>query len=510
MGDIAASNKRIAKNTMMLYFRMMLIMIVSLYTSRIVLKTLGVEDYGIYNVVGGVVTMLSFLNSSLTSATQRYINYEIGKNDEAAINKVFSMSFISFSLLAVIVVIVAETLGLWFVYNKLVIPPDRLNAALWVYHFSIMTFAVNMLVVPYTATIIANERMSVYAYVSIIEIFLKLGIVFLLSVIQFDKLILYAILMFTVTCIVTLIYRIYCIKNFKECQIKWIWDSELLKKLFSFSGWMLAGTASHILSTQGVNILINMFFGPAFNAARAVAMQVHTAVYSLSQNFMTAVKPQIVKSYAQNDLRYMYRLVFTSSKLCFYLLLILSLPLISEADFVLNLWLKEVPEYAVVFTQLVLISLLLEAVYTPIGYVSQAADKTCGYQLSISACFIMVFILTIIAYLIKLPVYTTFLISIIIDIIGLFVRLIVLKITVNFPFKHFCKQVVLPSTCIIVVSFALIFLIKVFTGETVLWHLLIMIFAIIIPLILIWVFGLENKERQLIINTLKIHYDKNK
>ena len=509
MTDTAVNNNRIAKNTLMLYVRMFLIMLVSLYTSRIVLKELGVEDYGIYNVVGGIVTMLSFLNSSLSTATQRYLNYEMGKNNRMALNKVFSMSFISFAILALIAIIIAETVGLWFVYNKLVIPPHRIDAALWVYHLSVMTFAVNMLAIPYTASIVANEKMSVYAYVSIIEVVLKLALVFLLVKISTDKLILYSIMMFAVTCVITSIYRGYCIKKIEECHLKWIWDIKLLRKLFSFSGWMLLGTTSQLISTQGVNILINMFFGPALNTARAVAMQVNTAVYSFSQNFMTAVRPQIIKSYAKGEMRYMYRLVFTSSKLCFYLMFILSLPLILETNFVLNLWLKDVPDFAVLFTRLVLIDLLLHATYTSISYVSQAADATREFQLSISICFLMIFVVTLGAYILHAPAYTTFLIAIIIDIIGLFVRLLVLKKTVQFPVLNYIKNVIAPIVFVTLFSILCLYPIKAIIGNSILSSLIIIFSAVFIPCIFIWFIGIDNGERILIKSMLgKILYRK--
>lgn len=502
MPDNLARNKQIAKNTIMLYIRMFLVMFVSLYTSRIVLNVLGAEDYGVYNVVGGVITMLSFLNSSLSTATQRYLNYEMGKNNAKALNKVFSMSFITFCILAFFAISIAETVGLWFVQNKLVIPIDRMSAALWVYQFSIMTFAVNMLMIPYTAAIIANEHMSIYAYVSIVEIILKLGLVYFLTIINFDKLKLYSIMMFIVTCLITSIYRIYCIKSFPECHLKFVWDSKLLRKLFSFSGWMLTGTLGHLLCTQGINILINMFFGPVFNAAKAISTQVYSSISSFSQNFMTAVRPQIIKSYAQDDLKYMYRLVFSSSKLSFYLLFVLCLPLIISAQFVLELWLKNVPDLAVLFTRLVLIDLLIQSIYSPIAYVSQAANKTREYQISITICYVLIFVVSLFLYKIGCPVYTTFIVSIIIDIIGLFVRLIVVNQTVKFPISAYLKSVIGPAILVVSASIIFIIIINIIINQFTDNMLGIIIASLIIPICIVWIIGIDKSEKNLVRNLI--------
>lgn len=295
------NNKRIVRNTAALYVRMLLMMAISLYTSRVVLQTLGVVDYGIYNVVGGVVTMIAFLNGALSTATQRYLNYEMGKGNSDGLSKVFSMSFWCFCMIALAAVIVAETVGLWFVINKLNIPAERADVALWVYHISVLTFVVELLVVPYKASIIAHEKMSVYAYISIAEVSLKLILIYLLVVIDADKLRLYASMMFIATLLICYIDKLYCSRHFAECNVRLVWDRMLFKGLFSFSGWMLVGTITYILSTQGVNMLINIFFGAAVNAARGIALQVSNAINSFVTNFMMAVRPQIVKSYANGE-----------------------------------------------------------------------------------------------------------------------------------------------------------------------------------------------------------------
>lgn len=278
-------------------------MLVSLYTSRVILNTLGVEDYGIYNVVGGVVSMFAFFNSAMSSATQRFLSFEIGKGDFVQLRKTFNATQIIHIGIAVLILILAETVGLWFVKTYLVIPVERMDAAIWVYHFSVLSFMVSIIQVPYNATIIAHERMNVYAYVSIIEVSLKLLIVFMLTWITYDKLILYGILHFGVVFLVASLYRIYTRRNFEESKFEVVKDKDLYKSLISFSGWSLFGNIAVMLRGQGVNILLNMFFGPAVNAARGIAYQVQGALFGFVTNFQMAIKPQIIKSYAIEDLQ---------------------------------------------------------------------------------------------------------------------------------------------------------------------------------------------------------------
>lgn len=297
----SSNTTRIAKNTIFLYFRQILIMLVSLYTVRVVLNVLGAEDYGIYNVVAGVVTMFSFLSGAMASASQRYFSFDLGKGDTEHLKITFSVTLSIYLLLILVVVILAETVGLWFVNNKLVIPPERMMAAKWIYQFAVLNFVVTMITTPYMAIIIAHKKMSVYAYVSIIEVSLKLGIVFLLKVLPYDKLIVYGILLAVVSFINTSIYRFYCYKNYSECKFLFVKDKKLFKELISYSSWNLFGSVASMVRNQGLTILLNLFFGPLINALRAVAMQVNVAVLSFAQNFSTALRPQIIKSYAANE-----------------------------------------------------------------------------------------------------------------------------------------------------------------------------------------------------------------
>ena len=312
-----SDNKRIAKNTLFLYFRMLLIMGVSLYTSRVVLRTLGVEDFGIYNAVGGIVTMFSFLNGSLGAATSRYITFELGRKDYVRLNNIFNAALLTHVFIGIIIVILAETVGLWFFYEKMVIPESRLNAAFWVYQISILSAFVSLTQVPYQATIIAHENMKIYAYVGMLEAMAKLAIVISLAYASFDRLILYASLLFLLNVSIILFYRIYCIRRYSESRLKLCKDKALYKDMFKYSGSDLIGNVSVLAQGQGLNLLLNVFFGPVVNAARAVAYQVQGAITQFGNNFITAVRPQIIKLYAVGKIEERFKLVYLSSTFSF-------------------------------------------------------------------------------------------------------------------------------------------------------------------------------------------------
>lgn len=342
-----ADGKRIAKNTLMLYLRMFLVMGISLYTSRIVLEQLGIVDYGIYNVVGGVVAMFGFINASMAASTQRYLTFDLGRKDLEHLNITFNTSLHIHVIIALVVVSIGEIGGVWFMYNKMQIPPDRMTAAFWVFQFSLASMIVTFINVPYNALIIAYEKMSAFAYISILEVVMKLGIAFLLMASPIDRLIYFAILNFVSSIIVRIIYTIYCSRNFAAVKLRRLFNKSLFKEMSGFAGWSLFGQLAAIGFTQGLNVLLNMFFGPAVNAARGVAVQVQGAVSQFSMNFQTAINPQITKSYAQQDFGNMHMLVCRSSKFTYFLLFALTLPILLETPYILNLWLKEVPDYTV-------------------------------------------------------------------------------------------------------------------------------------------------------------------
>lgn len=358
-------NRRIAKNTMFLYFRMMLIMGVALFTSRIVLKNLGIEDFGIYNVVGGIVTMFTFLNGSLGSATSRYITFELGKKNYERLNQVFNVAFLIHVAIGIIVIVLAETVGLWFFYEKMSIPADRIDAAQWVYQISILTCFFSLTQVPYSASIIAHENMRVYAWIGIVEVLAKLVIVYLLVVSPFDKLVFYALLLCFLQISIMMYERFYCLRHYEESRMKLYWERSLYREMFGYAGSDLIGNISVLAQGQGLNLLLNVFFGPVVNAARGVAYQVQGAVTQFSNNFMTAVKPQIIKSYAEGDTVGMLILVKNSSCFSFYLMWMISFPIMLEADYILSLWLGKYPDHTVTFLILVLVLCLIQTLKTP-------------------------------------------------------------------------------------------------------------------------------------------------
>ena len=348
---------------------------VSLYTSRVVLATLGVVDYGLYNVVGGIVTMFSFLNGSLGAATSRYITFELGKKNYKALNKIFNVALLTHIFIGIIIVLLAETIGLWFFYEKMVIPEERLNAAFWVYQISIFSALISLTQVPYNASIIAHENMKVYAYVGIVEVILKLVVVYLLVISPFDKLLFYASLLFLINIGVIFFYRMYCISRYPESRIKVCKEKALYKDMFKFAGSDLIGNISVLAQGQGLNLLLNVFFGPVVNAARAIAYQVQGAVTQFSNNFMTAVRPQIIKLYAQGEIKEMFKLVYMSSIFSYYLMWLLILPICLEADYILSLWLGNYPDHSVSFLILVFILCLIQTLKTPRTIVLHAMGK---------------------------------------------------------------------------------------------------------------------------------------
>lgn len=350
---------------MFLYFRMLLIMAVSLYTSRIILQTLGIEDFGIYNVVGGIVTMFTFLNGSLGAATSRYITFELGRENYERLNKVFNTALIIHLAIAFIIILLAETVGLWFFYEKMNIPEHRMNAAFWVYQISILTCFFSLTQVPYNATIIAYENMKIYAYIGIVEVILKLLIVYAITISPIDKLIFYAILLCLLQIGIMMFYRLYCSRNFSSCSIKIYKDRLLFKEMFSYASADMIGNISVLAQGQGLNILLNMFYGPAVNAARGIAYQIQGAITQFSNNFMTAVRPQIIKQYATGHIESMMELVKQSSCFSYYLMWIISFPICLEAHYILRLWLGKYPEHTVNFLHLIIILCLMQTLKTP-------------------------------------------------------------------------------------------------------------------------------------------------
>ena len=448
------NNKRIAKNTLLLYFRMLLMMFVTLFTSRVVLDKLGVTDYGIYNVVGGVVAMLGFLNSSMSNAVQRYLSFEIGKNNEAGVNRIFNVSLFAHAGIAVFVFVVMEIVGVWYLNTHMNIPAERMDAANWVLQCSIFTTLFTIVQVPYNAIIISKEQMGIYAYISILEVVLKLLVVYMLAIGNFDKLKLYSVLIMVVTIGIMRIYRFYCTRKYKEAKFKFIKDWNLLKQIVGFASWNMLGELAWVFTGQGVNIILNSFFGPVVNAARGLAEQVNGAVNRFVANFQTAVNPQLIKNYASDQLGEMKTLLFRSTRFSYYLLLALSLPIILKMDFILHLWLKEVPDYTTGFCQLVLVSSLVSTLSNLLAQVARAYGKIRNYQIIVSIFLFLNFPLSYIVLKFGGSPLSTMFVNIGINAMLLFVRLRLTNRMIQMTYGSFMRNVLFPV--IIVTAVALV------------------------------------------------------
>ena len=491
----SANNKRIAKNTILLYFRMFLTMGVSLYTSRIVLNTLGVEDFGIYNVVGGVVIMFSFLNSSMSSATQRFLSFELGKGDYAQLKKVFSMSVNIHAVIAIAIFILAETIGLWFLNTKLNISEGRMEAANWVYQFSVLSFMLTVMGVPYNATIIAHERMNVYAWVSIIEVVLKLAIVFALVWFGVDKLKLYAVLVLGVTIVTWTIYRFYCKQHFAESKYRFAWDRSLFKTLMNYAGWNLFGNIASVAYNQGINIMLNIFFGPVINASRGIAYQVNGAVSGFVSNFQMSMNPQIVKSYAANDIKYMHQIIFQGAKYSFFLLFILSLPILLETEIILKTWLKIVPEYTVIFTRLAIINVLIDCVSGPLMTAAQASGRIKKYQAIVGGLLLLILPVSYLLLKLGFPPQSTLYVSISISVIALFARLFIISPLVNLSILTFVRSVIFRVLLVAGVAVLFPLIVKQSIGNEFIQFFVVCISSVLSVVLSIYWLGLRVEEQ---------------
>ena len=368
---------------------MFISVIISLYTSRVVLQTLGVEDYGIYGVVGGIVSMMGFINASMSGATSRFLTFELGRGDFSRLSKTFSSALLVHIIIAVIVLVLAETVGLWFLCNKLVIPEGRMTAAHWVYQLSILSAMLTITQVPYNSSIIAHEKMDIYAYVEILNFSLKLLIVYLLQIGDFDKLILYAILMFAVSLIIIMVYRIYCLQKFEECKFHWIWDKEYLKPLISFSGWDLYGNMSVVFFTQGLSMLLNIFFGPALNAANNVSTTVQGTVKAFAFNVIQAFRPQVIKKYAQEDIDAVNQYCIMATQYTLILFSIIAVPFLFKTECILHLWLGLIPEHTVFFLRIVLLGTIFNLANNIVNIPIHACGRMKLFSLVTGSCFMI-------------------------------------------------------------------------------------------------------------------------
>ena len=497
-------NKRILKNTVYLYIRQVVVLLISLYTSRVVLDALGVTDFGLYNVVGGVIVLFSFVTNALSNSTGRFFSYAIGKGDENEINLTFGTFRSLYYILAIIILILGETVGLWFVYNYLSIPEERFTAALWVYHFSVLTTIMNVIYLPYQSLIISNEKMSVFAYVSILEASCKLGIVYLLYISPADRLIVYAILIFLLQFIIRCVYTVYCKRKIPTSKAPVTLKKELVPEVLKYSGWVLFGSSAYMTYTQGINILLNIFFGPVVNAARGIAVQVQTGCQNFIVGFQTAIYPQIVKSYAKQDLTRMRALLYTACKGSYFLFLVLVLPLLLKTEFILEVWLKEVPDYAVPFTQLILVFSMLRAITNTLNHAVQATGKIRLYQLTDG---LMGLLILPIAYAV-VKVFQTDPVSVFWVLVVMEAITVIIRILVGVPrfgnIWEYFRKVLFPVIYVTAFSIVTPIYVASTSSETFIGFFYVCLIDIFWTLPVVFFWGLNKKERSLIIDRIPV------
>lgn len=496
-------NDRIAKNTFLLYARMLFVMAINLYTSRVVLDALGVVDYGLYNVVGGIVMMFTFISTAMSNSTLRFITYSLGKYGSDRLMLVFNTSVFIHLTIAVLILILAETIGLWLLYNKMVIPEERFFAAQWVYQFSILSCMSSIIVVPYISLIKAHEKMSAFAFISVVDVVLRLFIAFVIQWAGFDQLILYAFLLLCIHIMDIALYGFYCKRHFEESSFSFTIDNPLLKEMTGFAGWSLVGNLAWMGYTQGLNILLNMFFGPAVNAARGVAVQVQNAVKGFVTNFQTAINPQITKSYATGDLYRVRTLIFSGSKISYYLLLLFVVPLILEADTVLSLWLKEVPVHTVNFLRLILMVLLIEPLSNPIGIANNATGDIKRYQIIEGG--LLLFIVPFSYILLKngLSPETVFVVQFVISFFVQFVRILLVQYKLDIRLGDYCKDVLLPILVVTIVSSAPPFILCRVMHNGIFETTIVIVVAFASVAVSAYLVGLNKRERAFVMEKAK-------
>lgn len=504
------NTKRIAKNTLTLYVRMLFSMLVSLYTSRVVLNTLGVEDYGIYNVVGGVVAMFSLISSALSSSTSRFLTFELGRKDLIALRKVFSTAILIHLALAAIVLILAETAGLWFLNTQMTIPPERMGAANWVYQISVLTFLIALFNTPYNASVISHEKMGVYAYIGMIDVILRLGAVLFLAYGGFcvDKLVTYSILLFVVWILIQAITLTYCFRNFEECRtVRPGFDRTYWRQMSSFAVWNFIGCTAALLKDNGVNILLNIFFGPVVNAARGIALSVNNAVTSFSGNFMTALNPQITKSYASGDHQYMMSLVERGSRFSFYIMLILALPIIFETDFILTVWLKQYPEHTVNFVRLVLILSLIDILSNTLITLQLATGKIRNYQIAVGGMLLMNFPVSYLCLKLGMAPEYTLIVAIAVSICCLILRLIFLRKMAGLSIMRYVKNVCMNiSSVTIAASVIPMAIYLAIENDSPIKFIIVTVSSVISSIISVYMIGCSSSERQFIYQKVSLYF----
>lgn len=503
--DLLKNNRRIAQNTLFLYLRMVIVMAITLYTTRALLSAMGVEDYGVYNVVCGFVSMFGFLNTSMANGIQRFFNYEIGKNGEEGVGRIFSHAIVIQTVLSFVILFVVETGGLWYLFNKMVIPDGRFQAAVWIFQFAMLQLIFMMITVPYNAAIMAYERMDFYAFVSVLDAVFKLMIVLALPNISEDKLVCYGALMTLISVINYLLNRGYakaCFKKLKFCKE---WDRNLFVSMLSFSGWNIFGSISHIMQNQGVNLIFNAFWGTIVNAANGVAMQVNSAVNSLTSGFVTAVRPQMIKSYASGNIDYLKKMYYSVSKLTFYLVMLLAIPMVGEMDTILGFWLGvgKYPEMTSLFCQLTMFMAVCNSYATPTSIIIHATGKMKNFQLIVSSITLLIIPIAYVAARLGSDAAMIIFFSAMITIVAQFARLIIIKEQVGFSVVDYCKKVLAPTWEVLALSIAVTFFMHTITPNYSFWPIIRIAVCVVFSCIIIYLIGIDKIEKRLVLSFIK-------
>lgn len=499
-----SNSSRIAKNTIFLYIRSIIVLLVTLYTSRVVLRVLGVSDYGIYNVVGGVISMIGFLNTSMVATYQRFFNYEMGrKNDDGVIAYFRSATAVQL-LISALIVVIGETLGLWFVNSQLTIPDGRMIATNWVYQAAIVSFVLMMFQAPYGAMIIAYEKMNIFAFISILDVFLRLGIVFLIQQLPGDKLIAYAFMLSCVSLVDFALYIAICKTKLSIGKFKILWDKSRIKELLGFSSWGMLDSLALSVKSQGLNILLNMFFGPIINAARGIAYQVLSATKQFVSNFQTAFRPQLMKSYAEGDYDYMYQLFYSATKISFYLILCLSLPIILETPILLHIWLGDnVPDHTSAFVILVLLTSWVDVFSSPVTSLAYATGRIKKFNLVVSGMTILILPASWFFLRLGFSPESTMVVSLVITVLSQGARMIIIKDLLPFSIKQYATMVLSPTIMVLVMSVVIPLFIHFCMDYGFLRLIVVLIVTELSILGSVWFLGTSCNEKELIINRIR-------
>ena len=503
MANNSVNNKRIAKNTLMLYGRTLFSMLISLITSRVTLEALGVNNYGINSAVAGVIAMFSVVSGSLSGSISRFITFELGRKDFDKLRRIFSTSINIQLVIGVFILLLGETLGVWFLNTQMNIPDGRMVAANWVLQCAMISFFIGLTQTPYTACIIGHEKMSVFAWFSIVESIFRLGIVYLLFISPYDKLITLSVLGLCVSICMRFAQRIYCSRTFSECSYSFIIDKGLLREMTGFAGWTFLTNTTWIFSNQGINLLINIFFGVAFNAARGLAVSIEGMMVKFCNDFTTALKPQITKSYAAGEIDDMNRLICRGARFSYYLLFIMSLPLMFEAHAVIYLWLGQVPDYTVMFFRLTVIFALIQHIGHT-GYTgAMATGKIKWYTIIMSSVGCLVFPFTWIAYELGAPVESAYHILIIIYALLNIIRLYIMRHLWEFPISMFFTKVIQPVVKVTVLSLILPAILYLHLDHGILKTFIVMFSSVLSSTLVTFIFGLSVSERTMILTSSK-------